>query len=331
MTSLALRLLAGALLGAGLLSAAAADDRPALRGDVVAKRDVLTLGDLVAGAPPALAETALFRAPGLGQTGTVQAHRIVEAASGLGVAGVETGGRLQVTVSRAARVVGPGEIEAVLRRALEREGLDARSTGVTFDGAPPSLVAAPDLSGEANVGDLLYDRRSRRLTAMIWLGPSSAERRASLAVSGTAVETVEVAVLSRALDRGDAIKSADVAIERRPRDSVAPDTAWDGQPVDGRVARRPLGSGTTLRTADLMRPELVARNDTVNLVYEVPGISLSLRVRATESGALGDTITVVNPGTKKAVLAKVTGPGRVSIAPAEPARVVASAAATARP
>ena len=331
MTFIASRLLATALLGLGLLSSAAADDRPSLRGDVVAKRDVLTLGDLVAGAPAGLAGTALFRAPALGQTGTVQAHRIVDAANGLGLAGIETGGRLQVTVTRSARIVGPGEIEAVLRRALEREGLDPRSTGVTFDGAPPSLVAAPDLTGEVQVGDLLYDRRSRRLTGTVWLGPSSAERRASLAVSGAAVETVEVAVLSRALDRGDRILQADVALERRPRDSVTPDSAWDGQPVDGRVARRPLGAGTTIRTADLMRPELVARNDTVNLVYEVPGISLSVRVRATEAGALGDTITVINPTSKKPLLAKVTGPGRVSVAPAETPRVVASAAAPARP
>lgn len=321
------RLPAAALAVAGLLSVGAAfgADRPTLRGDVVAQRDALTLGDLIEGVPPALADTALFRSPALGQAGTVQTRRIVEAAEALGLRSVETGGRLQIAVSRAARQVGAGEIEAALKRALqEKHGLEPLTTGITFDGVPPSLVLAPDLKGDVGAADLVFDPRNRRLSATIWVGPSARERRASVRVTGSAVEMVEVAVLTRSMERGDPVKATDVAIERRPRETVTADAVMDGTPLSGRVAKRALTSGSLVRAGDLARPELVARGEIVTAVYESPGMVLSMRARASEAGALGDVIAVVNPGSKKVLQANVVGPGKVSVRAGGTERVVAS-------
>src|SRR5215217_6035695 len=72
-------------------------DRVVLRGDVIANGDVLTLGDLVDGINGPVSSSPLFRAPALGETGTIQARRIVEAATALGLSRVETDGRAQVT------------------------------------------------------------------------------------------------------------------------------------------------------------------------------------------------------------------------------------------
>lgn len=315
-------LLAGALLWGG---PAAAAERAALRGDVVARQDVLTLSDLVDGAPAALAETPLFRAPALGQTGTIQARRIIEAALDLGLSAVETGGRLQISVSRASRQVGAGEIEAALKRALgERFGFDPGATGVSFDGQAPALSLPPDLKGEVIAGDLLLDRRSRRVSGTVWIGPSPTEQRASLRISGTVVDLVEVAVLARSLDRGETVKAADISLEKRPREAVSSDAILDGVPLAGRVARRALGAGSFVRTGDLARPEIVGRGDIVTAVYEAPGMSLSMRARASEAGALGDVVSVTPPGSKKAVPATIIGPGRVSVRPGQAERVVAA-------
>ena len=90
-----------------------------LRGDVTANGDTLTFADLIEGAPPALAARPLFRSPPLGATGTIQTRRIAEAAAALGVTNIETGGRMQIAVQRAARRLGPPEIEAALKRGLE--------------------------------------------------------------------------------------------------------------------------------------------------------------------------------------------------------------------
>ncbi|MDB5558712.1 MAG: flagella basal body P-ring formation protein FlgA [Enterovirga sp.] len=307
--------------------AASAADGAALRGDVVTGRDTLTLADLVDGAPAAIADTPLFRSPALGQTGTIQARRVAEAARDLGLTTVETGGRLQITVTRAARQIGAGEIEGALKRALgEKLGFDPASTGIVFDGTQPALAVAPDQTGELVAGDVLLDRRSRRLSATVWLGPSSTERRASLRVSGTVVDLVDVAVLTRALDRGDTVQPADISVEKRPRDAVTADALLDGRPLVGRIARRALGAGSFVRAADVAKPELVQKGDVIAAVYEAPGLVLSMRVKANEGGALGDVISITNPGSKKAVPATVIGPGRVSVRPAPVERVVAAGA-----
>ena len=93
--------------------------------------------------------------------------------------------------------------------------------------------------------------------------------------------------------------------------------------MDGRVAKRALGAGTLVRSSDLVRPEIVGRGDIVTVVYDGPGVNLSMRAKATEAGALGDTVNVINPSSKKTLQAVVTGPGRVSVgtSSAAPARL----------
>ena len=62
-----------------------------------------------------------------------------------------------------------------------------------------------------------------------------------------------------------------------------------------------------------MKPNIVQHNDTVTLVYEAPGLVLTLRGQAQESGALGDTINVLNQQTKRVVQGVISGPGRVMV------------------
>ncbi len=319
-----------ALAALGLLSFAPAAPaaEPALRGDVTASRDTLTVGDLVENAPAAVAGTALFRAPALGQSGTIQANRIVAALMALGVGPVGTGGRMQITITRAGRHIGTSEIEAAIRVRLARDhGLDPVATGIVFDAPAPALVVAPDVTGELTASEVTLDRRSRRVSASVWLGPSPTERRTQARVTGIAVELVEVAVATRSLERGQALKDQDVTIERRARDLIPADAVHDGASLEGRVAKRAFPVGSFLRAADLIRPELVARGDIVTVIYDTPGISLSLRAKATDAGALGDTVGLVNPISKKTLQGVVIGQGRVSASTAAPGRLAAVKAA----
>ena len=93
------------------------------------------------------------------------------------------------------------------------------------------------------------------------------------------------------------------------------------------MARRALGAGSTIRVGDLARPEIVTRGDVVTIVYEVPGMVLSLRGRANESGAQGDTIAVVNPQSKRTLQALVVAPGKVSVSAALPGPVASASQA----
>lgn len=307
------RLAWGSILGPLLAFAPAAAEPLSLRGDVVARGDALTLSDLVAGATGPEATRPLFRSPSLGQTGTIQTRRIVQAALDLGLGDLETGGRSQVVVTRIARRIGPSEIEVAVKQALEKQHLvpEGAAMSIVFDGNP-ALVVPPDLGGPAVADEVVYDRDSRRLTALISVGSKPGERRSSLRVAGASVEAVEVAVLTRSLARGETVQPGDVVTERRPKNAASSEAQVDGLRIEGRVARRALAAGTAVRSGDLARPELVTRGESVVVVYEVPGLSLTVRGRAADSGALGDSIGILNPQSKRTLQATVVGPGRAA-------------------
>lgn len=310
------------LLGALALPVLAEPGRLRLRGDVTARGDVLTLGDLVEGANDEAARQSLFRAPALGATGTIQAQRIADAVARLGLGEVETGGRIQVAVLRAARRVGAAEIEAAIKRALESGyGIEGRNLALRIDGETPVLLAPVDLDGQANAVDIAYDPRLKRVAALIMLG----DRQASLRVTGQIVEIREVAVLGRSLNRGEAVAAADIAVERRPREAVPVDAQTGTASLVGQVAQRSLSAGSVLRSGDVSPPDLVSRGEAVTLVFDSPGLNLSLRGLANEGGRLGATVSVTNPISKKVISGTVIGPGRVSVGPPGPVRQASAA------
>jgi len=120
-------------------------------------------------------------------------------------------------------------------------------------------------------------------------------------------------VLTRALAQGEVLKADDVALMRRPKSEFAANVLTNPAQAAGLGARRALRAGQVLRDGDLQRPELVARNETVTITFEVPGIVLTMRGQAIEAGALGDLVNVLNVQSKRTIQATVTGHGRVSV------------------
>ena len=104
-----------------------------------------------------------------------------------------------------------------------------------------------------------------------------------------------------------------MVFERHPRSEVGHDYIVDPTQAVGLAARFSMQPGRLLRTIDLMRPEVIRRNQAVTLVYQVPGITLTVRGKATEGGAVGDIISVLNERSKRVLEGVVTGPGRVVI------------------
>ena len=51
----------------------------------------------------------------------------------------------------------------------------------------------------------------------------------------------------------------------------------------------------------------------VTIIYEVPGVVLTIRGKAAEGGAEGDVINVLNEQSKRTFQGVIVGPGRVAI------------------
>ena len=226
-----------------------------LRPEINLVRDLVTLGDLIPGLAGEAAATAAFRAPALGETGTIQVARIVEAARAAGIVREPTElhsqGFAQVVVTRTARRITAMDIEAAVKTGLqERFGVDARIFALAIDGGAPGIAVEPELTGDVAVVDLSFDARSRRLQARLAVPGSTAMRLKPLRISGQLVETMEVVVPKRLIARGETLGKDDVTVERRPRDGQSGEIIGDVRAVIDKVSRRALLAGVALRGSD---------------------------------------------------------------------------------
>ncbi len=313
-------LAAFALLFAG---AATAQERPVLKASATVTSDVVRIGDLIDHAG-IVAKVAIFRAPDLGYTGSVSAEAVAEAVRAHSLIGLDTAGLSEVTVTRAARSIPSEEVEEAIAQALSAQYAlgPAADIEVTFEREMRAMHVDPSATGALRVGHITYEPRSGRFDATIEI-PTSASNRGTYRLAGRATATMEVVSLVRPIERGGVLKEADVVVDRRPRATAGRDLVTDRSQAIGLAARGPLQPGRPLRSAELMKPELVARNQAVTMIFEVPGITLTVRGKALEAGAEGDTISVLNEQSKRTVHGVVVGPGHVVIASA-PARLAAA-------
>jgi flagella basal body P-ring formation protein FlgA len=325
-----IRTLAFALVTLSALgNAAAATDqlRPKLRSEATVTSDIVRVGDLVENAG-IIAKVPIFRAPDLGSTGTVSAEAVIEAVRQHALVGLDAGGITEVTVTRASRAISSAAIESVIARALSAQyALGApKDVAVTFDRGLQTIQVEPDAKGDPRVSHVSFAPDDGRFDATVSI-PTGAGARGNLRLTGHAVVTAEVLIVARPVERGEILKDADIVAERRPRADLGRDFVSGREHAIGLAARGALLSGSVLRAAELMKPALVQRGESVTLVYRVPGITLTVRGKASEAGAEGDVISVLNEQTKRSVQGVVTGPGRVLISNRSP-RLAANIAPT---
>jgi flagella basal body P-ring formation protein FlgA len=296
----------------------AAPLRPVLKAQATVTGDLVRIGDLVDNAG-IIASQPIFRAPDLGMTGTVPAEAVVEAVRTHALVGLDTAGLTEVTVTRAARLIPAKAIEDEVARALSEQYQlgAAKDITINFDRILRAMYVAPSAIGEPRVARITYDARSGRFDADVDV-PTTTASHGTLRLGGRAMATVEVVVMAHAVDRGTVLKDSDVEIERRPRAEVGREAMTNRDRVIGFAARDSLQAGRALRSGDLMRPEIIQRNEMVTLTFAMPGISLTVRGKAIESGAEGDVISVLNEQSKRVLQGVVVAPGRVAVSTGSP-------------
>jgi flagella basal body P-ring formation protein FlgA len=300
---------------------------PRLKELVTVTSEIVRIGDLVENAG-ASAEIPVFRAPDLGQTGAVQVSRIADALRPYDLSEIDTGGLTEVVVTRLSRALTAQDITERIARAFAGQYSlgDAQNLAVILDRDVRILHVEPTVTGELVVARMHLEPRTGRFDIAFELPGSMLSRRTGLRFTGTVTETVEAAALTRPLKAGEVVKASDVTVARRPKTELRGDGIAASQAV-GLAAKVALRSGQALRTDDLIKPQIVQRNEAVTITYQVPGIMLTVRGKALEAGALGDVVGVLNIQSNRPVQATVIAPGRVSIAAAGP--LIAAAAAPA--
>lgn len=298
------------------LPAQAADDgiaAPTLRASVTVSSDVVRVGDLIDNAG-STALIPVYRSPDLGTTGALPVAQVLSVLRAKQVIGVMTGDIKEVQVTRLARTLANKDLETAVASALERRfGLgEAANISVTLDRGISDMRLDASNTGSLQAVATRYDARGGRFDIAFEINNDSNPAPTKLRLTGTAIETVEVAVLTRDIDRSEMLKSSDVTLERRPKAEVTGEPALRERAV-GMQLRRPMRAGTPIRVADIAKPEFVSRDQSVTVIYQVPGIYLTTRGKAIESGAEGDTVSVLNLQTKRTLSGVVTARGQVTV------------------
>lgn len=300
---LALTALAGAALTA---PQALADDPVVLRETLVVEGAHVTLGDLFDVADDR-ADVVVARAPEPGSRTSLDVNYVRQIAAEHDLDWANATGVRRLTISRASRAIGAGALTDMLEGELFAEQGSVHE--VQLANTAMALHAPVDATGGPQIVSLNFDARSGMLAAEIRPYDGAQPVR----VTGRAYATVDVPVLARAIPAGTEISGNDIEWVSHRSDRLRPDAVIDPDAIIGHEARRALRPGEPLRSYDLQRPLMVERGELVTLMFEAPGIQLSVRARAMEDASDGEVARFVNLQSNRTVEALVDGPGRARV------------------
>jgi flagella basal body P-ring formation protein FlgA len=150
-------------------------------------------------------------------------------------------------------------------------------------------------------------------------GPVLADGTSSMAALASANASIRVVVPVRDIARGEVLVQSDLTFGTTTGNAMMNGivTSMDG--ALGLEARRVLHAGQTLSAADLRRPVVVNKGETVTMTFDAPGVELTAMGRAMGEGGIGDTVTVQNPSSFRMINGVITAPGTViATGPASP-------------
>lgn len=116
-------------------------------------------------------------------------------------------------------------------------------------------------------------------------------------------------IATRPIAPGTLVTAQDVALV----DVDIPDAVATLDAALGQTARVAIYPGRALRAADLGAPVLVKRNQTVALRYAAGALAILTEGRALGAGAEGDTIRVLNTGSKTTLAGRIMPDGTIEV------------------
>jgi len=268
---------------------------------VSAGADRIVAGDLAAALPAFAAanpdaEVALAPAPGVARVFTAPELQRLAARLSLTAAP-----QSEICVERPVAPPDPARLLAAMRRQLP----DARIEILDYSRHPQ-----PE-------GGIEFPLRGLQSGAggAFWYGyvHYGANRRFTIWARVKARVTVTRVVASEDLRSGGPVLAGQASAQVREEAPAAGPFATSLDQVVGRWARVPIRAGSAIRLDQLEAPKEILQGETVKVEVRSGGVRMELEAQAQGSGAVGETIPVLNTASKRRFLARVEAKGRVSV------------------
>jgi flagella basal body P-ring formation protein FlgA len=190
-------------------------------------------------------------------------------------------------------------------------------------GSAASVVVARMPPGQTVVLDATQVQLIARTNGVDWGNPANLRR---ISVQSAAPEpeaarpearkarTPSVLTYLHSLNAGDVVQAEDLTWSHDSAPGA--DAPRDADAVIGKAARRPLREGDAVSLRDISTPIAIHKDDVIAVTFTQDGLSLTLQAKSLADAAIGQPVSVINPGSKKVIQAVATGPGQAVIGPA---------------
>src|SRR3954467_15107131 len=150
---------------------------PRLKSAASISGEIVRIGDLIENAGIA-ANTPIFRAPDLGQTGAVPSQAVLDAVRPYGLIAIDARGISEIAVTRMSRSIAVEDIEARIVQVLTaRHRLGkAEDLKLSFDREPRAIQLEANAVADLSLARFSYESSSRRFDVTFELGSGRAWR-----------------------------------------------------------------------------------------------------------------------------------------------------------
>jgi flagella basal body P-ring formation protein FlgA len=262
----------------------------------------------------AMAATVVARAPQPGQTRFVGRDyiRIRLKQAGFKTADIRFEGVQDVRIARQSASL-PAEpirraVESAIRSRMPWQNEDVRISAIEFD----ESVRLP-------TGKLTYrviPKRHEDYLGQTVLGLHlfvDGQPVRKLWVNARIAVMADVVTVAKPLGKHQHIQLADLTLQRHDLADLGADAIRRMEDAVGRRTTRMIYPDTVLQTGMIAMPPLVKRGDVVKIVAAAGSMTITATGRVKEQGRIGEMIRVMNTGSKRIILARVTGPGSVQV------------------
>jgi flagella basal body P-ring formation protein FlgA len=219
-------------------------------------------------------------------------------------------------VSRAAPAAQSGPADETRAREAIVEAVRARIGGTAEVRVEHLVVKAPHGEGPlvatpepgARLGRPIRFSLSRTRSD----APPGMTWTAGYAIATVAVAT-DCARAARAVPAGAVLSADDIVTERTDPGAILLQRVPAAADVVGARANRRLEPGDLLLHTTVSTRYMVRSGDAVTIRASAEGVEAESRGVATQSGARGDAIRVVNSTSRRALTARIVGPAQVEV------------------
>jgi flagella basal body P-ring formation protein FlgA len=280
-----------------------------LKSDGIIEGDYIKLGDVFDGVKNA--EYVLGPAPAPGKDMILNARTLYKIASALDVDWSPATSGEQLILRREASVISQEEITRQLESSIKENGVKEKFS-ISYMNAPSDIILPFNTEQTLEVTAFTFDPQRDSFNAVI-VAPSAENPLKRMSVAGRVERLTPVPVLKNSLKNGDIISSLDIDWIDLPHNKIANGTLMTEKDLVDMTPRRIAAAGKPLGMNDLEHPTMVDRGDEVTLVFANGPMLLSVKGKAMQAGAIGDTVRVSNTDSNKNLTGIVTAHREVTI------------------